>query len=180
MDLHTFEYRDPAALINEVAERVPLSEDAVYVVLVARPDTAQDIVSVRRLGTPALIDDYIEACRELHDVMQTLPIPDRPHPLDHSVMTLVVRPGPCVFGPNESRWMNAWRYSNHFANAFSGGVILVTEHGWCDFMTNEAGHSPTMATSHHGHDVHPRVVPLEAARVPVQQRQPGLGTYLGD
>lgn len=40
--------------------------------------------------------------------------------------------------------MAAWRYSIHLANAFDGSMILVTEHGWCDFMTEEAGHSPAM------------------------------------
>lgn len=39
----------------------------------------------------------------------------------------------------------AWRYSNHLTNAFDGGVMLVTEHGWADFMTDYAGHSPAMA-----------------------------------
>jgi len=57
-------------------------------------------------------------------------------------MTFVVRPGPCVFGPNESHWLYAWRYSNHFTNAYSSHIILVTEHGWCDFMTHQAGLTP--------------------------------------
>lgn len=110
-----------------------------------RPATEQRIVTLRRLQTPALVDDYEDARAELYDVMQTLPIADHPHPLDHSVMTIVVRPGPCVFGPNESCWFMAWRYSNHLTNAYVGDLILVTEHGWCDFMTYEAGHSPVMA-----------------------------------
>jgi hypothetical protein len=144
MDLARYEYRDPARLVAEVAARVPLVEDTVHVALVRSPSTEQRIVTTRTLETPALIDEYEEASAELRGVMQSLPIPDRPAPLDHSVMTFVVRPGLCVFGPNESLWMLAWRYSHHFTNAYDGYVSLVTEHGWCDFMTRFADHEPAM------------------------------------
>ena len=117
----------------------------MHVVLVARPSSEQRIVTIRRLATPALIDDWHSASNEIYDVMQELPIPDRPARPDHSVLTVVVRPGLCVFGPNEGRWMSAWSYSNHFRNCFDGSVILVTEHGWADFMTDTAGHSPALA-----------------------------------
>jgi hypothetical protein len=60
-------------------------------------------------------------------------------------VTFVVRPGLCVFGPNEGRWMSAWRYSNHLTNCFSGDVVLVTEHGWAALMADAGGHSPAMA-----------------------------------
>jgi hypothetical protein len=40
--------------------------------------------------------------------------------------------------------VSAWRYSNHLTNAFDGRMILVTEHGWTDFMTDTAGYSPAM------------------------------------
>jgi len=77
--------------------------------------------------------------------MQRLPIPDRPAPLDHSVMTVVARRGLCVFEPNEGHWMSAWRYSNHFTNAFDGTVMLVTEHGWSDFSTDTGGTTPSLS-----------------------------------
>jgi hypothetical protein len=144
MELSTYEYRDPSRLIWQLARRVQLSAGMVYVVLVARPSTEQRIVTTRALDLPALIGDYQEACEELQNVMRLLPIPAGPPPPDHSVETVLVRPGLCVFGPNESRWMEAWRYSNHLTNAFVGDLILVTEHGWCDFMTYEAGHSPAL------------------------------------
>ena len=41
--------------------------------------------------------------------------------------------------------MRAWQLSNHVADTFNGGVILVTEHGWSDFITDAAGHTPAMA-----------------------------------
>jgi hypothetical protein len=142
MELEPFEYRDHARLVNEVNRRVALEENTVHVALVHEPSTLQRVVSVTTLATPAVIDDYVEACAELTELMQRLPIPDEPRPPRHSVMTFVVRPGRCVFGPNEGRWMSAWRYSHHFRNAYDGRVTLVTEHGWCDFMTYEAGHMP--------------------------------------
>lgn len=144
MKLKSYEFRDPARLVEEVAERVPLSPGAVYVVLVAHPSTAQRVVEVRRLESPAMIDDYWDARAELCELMRQLPIPEHPPPPRHAALTVVVRPGLCVFGPNEGRWMSAWRYSNHLTNAFDGDLILVTEHGWTDLMTEFAGHSPAM------------------------------------
>ncbi|HET6625950.1 MAG TPA: hypothetical protein VFG63_06135 [Nocardioidaceae bacterium] len=145
MTLRSYDFRSPGELIDQVAAAVPLVEDAAYLVLVARPSTEQRIVTIRRLQTPALIDNYHEASDEIYDVMQTFPIPERPARPDHSVVTVLVRPGLCVFGPNEGAWMDASKYSNHLRNAFNGGPILVTEHGWCDFMTDTAGLSPAMA-----------------------------------
>ena len=144
-DMHSFEFRDPAKLINEIAQRVPLAEDTAYVALVAHPSTEQRLVTVRQLSTPALIDDYEEAIDELGDVMESLEIPGATRPPSHSVITIVVRPGLCVFGPNEGCWMSAWRYSNHFRDCYDGGVVLVTEHGWSDFMNESAWCSPAMA-----------------------------------
>jgi hypothetical protein len=141
MQLEPFEYRDHARLVHEVDRRVALVENSAYVALVYKPSTTQRLVTVRRLGTPGVIDRYEDACTELREVMQGLPIPDAPRP-QHSVMTFVVRPGACVFGPNERNWLFAWRYSNHLTQAFTSNLILVTEHGWCDFMTHEAGAAP--------------------------------------
>ena len=146
MPREPYEYRDPAAVIAEVARRVPLIEDTAYLVLVANPSTEQRIVTVQRFDTPALIDDYDEPMKEIRARVQALPIPDVVPPT-HSLLTVLVRPGLCVFGPNESVWLNAWRYSNHLARAFGSELILVTEHGWCDFMTECAGTEPALAQS---------------------------------
>ena len=145
MNLEPYEFRSPARLIEQVAAQVPLAPNSAYVALVAQPSTEQRIVAIRRLESPALIDDWQAARDVLHDLLRELPIPDEPHQPSHSVVTVLVRPGYCVFGPNEGSWMRAWQLSNHFANTFNGGVILVTEHGWSDFMTDAAGHTPAMA-----------------------------------
>jgi hypothetical protein len=144
MTLHSYEFRSPAQLIEQVADEVPLVPGTAYVVLVAHPSTEQRIVAIRRLETPALIDDWYDASEEIHHVMRELAIPEEPRPPQHSALTVVVRRGYCAFGPNEGAWMNAWSYSNHLTNAFHGGLILVTEHGWADFMTDAAGHSPAL------------------------------------
>ena len=47
-------------------------------------------------------------------------------------------------GPNEGQWFLAWRYVNHFQRLFSGDLILVTEHGWTDFMTKLGGAEPSL------------------------------------
>ena len=49
MTLHTYEFRDPEALLVELAARVPFTEDTAYLVLVAHPSTEQRIVRVERL-----------------------------------------------------------------------------------------------------------------------------------
>ncbi|MGH8967342.1 MAG: hypothetical protein ACRDXB_18725, partial [Actinomycetes bacterium] len=130
----------------DVAQRVPLIEDTAYLALVAQPSTEQRIVTVQRFTTPALIDDYDEPREEIRARVDALPIPDA-FPITHSLLTVLVRPGLCVFGPNESVWLAAWRYSNYMARAFGSELILVTEHGWCDFVTECADTEPALARS---------------------------------
>lgn len=145
MTLHSYEVRCVEKLVRDVAAEVSFVAGNVYVALVAHPSTEQRLVAVRRLRTPALIDDWNDASIELCDLMQSFKIPDRPRPPRHSAVTFVVRRGLCVFGPNEGTWMSAWRYSHHYTNAYDGGLVLVTEHGWVDFMTAAAGHTPATA-----------------------------------
>lgn len=143
MSLENYEFRDPAALIDEVAHRVPLREGTAYVALVAHPSSDQRIVAIERLNAPAVLDHYEDARDELYDTMQRLPIPDT-FPLTHATVTIVVRRGLCVLGPSEGHWLSAWRYSNHLTGSFTGDLILVTEHGWTDFMTGHADTSPAL------------------------------------
>jgi len=63
---------------------------------------------------------------------------------EHALVTVVVRPGRCVFGPNELVWSKGWRYANHLQAVFDGDLVLVTEHGWLDLMSREAGFEPAM------------------------------------
>jgi hypothetical protein len=152
MKLERWDIKDPEQLIHDVAEQVTLTEDTAYVVLVRRPSTRQEVVEIRKLDLPALLDDDDNISGELCDMVQSFGIPDTRECL-HAVVTVIVRPGRCVIGPNEAVWFRGWRYSNHFARTFDGDLILVTEHGWTDMMTDFAGPEPRMASSRATGDV---------------------------
>jgi hypothetical protein len=145
MTLRPWQLHDPARLLTEISEHLPLVEDTALLALVRHPSTEQELVGVERLRTPALIDDWQEASDEIYEQMQRFQIPDRPRRPEHAGVTVIVREGLCVLGPNEGQWYRAWRYSNHLRNAFDGGLILVTAHGWVDVLTDSAGLSPAMA-----------------------------------
>jgi hypothetical protein len=150
MALEPWDIKDPDLLIRAVAELVPLAEDTAYVVLVRRPSTQQEIVEIRKLDLPALLDDDDDISDELRDAVRSFGVPDTRECL-HAVVTVLVRPGLCVMGPNEAVWLKGWRYANHFVRAFDGDLILVTEHGWTDFMTRFAGHAPRMESACRSH-----------------------------
>lgn len=144
--LEPYEFRDPAALMAELAERITLDEGSVHLVLVERPSTVQRLVRVDRLRSPAELLSPEEAERaedEMRDVIERWPLPEA-RPPNHSWVRVIVRSGWCVFGPNEGQWFAAERYLNHLQPLYSGTTILVTEHGWVDFMTYAAGRTPAM------------------------------------
>lgn len=143
MELQSFDLRDPAHLIDEIAAREPLQEDTAYLALVQHPSTTQRLVAVKRLDLPALLDDGEDISDDLCRAARSFGIGWHGRP-EHMVMTVLVRPGRCVIGPNELVWSNGWRYSNHLESLFTGDLMLVTEHGWVDFMSKEAGHEPRM------------------------------------
>jgi hypothetical protein len=60
----------------------------------------------------------------------------------HSIMTIVARHGYAVFGPDEGAWLEAWLFSNHLSGAFSGELVVMTEHGWADQSTGWGGDEP--------------------------------------
>jgi len=144
MELKSYEFRAPAELIEAVAARVPLREDTAWLVLVANASTEQRVVRVDTLATPAMITEWETACDEMYDVISTWSVPDSVPPT-HSAVLVVVRRGPCVFGPNEKYWHLAWRYINHCRRMYDGDVILVTEHGWVDFRTEAADVEPALS-----------------------------------
>jgi hypothetical protein len=144
MELDPWELRDPAALVADIARRVPFEEDTSYVALVRLPSMAQQLIAVKRLPLPAFLDDDDEIGDALCRMTRSFGIGFTGRAPEHAVVTVVVRPGRCLFGPNEAVWCKGWRYSNHLESVYSGDLILVTEHGWADFMSGEAGHQPAM------------------------------------
>ncbi len=143
MDIEPWDLRDPERLITDVATRTVLKDDTVLAVLVRQPSTEQKIVAVRRLDLSARQEGFEELRDVLCDLARSFPLPDV-RPPRHALVTVIVRRGRCVFGPNEGNWLSGWRYSNHFAPVYDSGLILVTEHGWADFMSQFAGHEPRL------------------------------------
>lgn len=139
-----YKLRDPATLMHEIADAVDLTEDTAYVALVHHPSTRQRLLSVERLAIPALLDDDDDISEDLCEIACSFGIGWRQRTFEHLLTTVVVRPGRCVFGPNESVWLSGWRYANHCESMFTGDLILVTEHGWDDFMSGETGYHPRM------------------------------------
>ena len=145
MTLESHELRDPGRLVHEIAASIDLVEDTAYVALVHHPSTRQRLLSVQQLEIPALLDDDDDISEQLCTAARSFGVGWHRRSPEHLLTTLIVRPGRCVFGPNEAVWFRGWRYSNHAESLHSGDLILVTEHGWTDFMTGCAGRSPSMA-----------------------------------
>lgn len=147
--LKPYELRDPDRLIREVAERITLVEDTSWLALVHHPSTDQRLVQVDPLPIPALLDDDDDISAHLRTAAEAFGIgwgePGRGP--DHMAVTIIVRPGYAVFGPNEGVWCKGWRYANHLQSLHTGELMLVTQHGWADFMTDAAGHKPRMVSS---------------------------------
>lgn len=143
MTLEAFEIRDPERLIKDVANIVDLVEDSAYAVLVRAPSTAQQVVEARLLEIPALLDDDDDIRDHLCGIARSFDLPDV-RPPRHALVTVLVRSGRCVIGPNEGVWLRGWRYSNHLAPVYDSDIILVTEHGWTDLLTTWAGHEPAL------------------------------------
>ncbi len=146
-ELKPYELRDPGALIHEVAATVVLAEDTAWLALVHHPSTTQRLIRVDPLPIPALLDDDDDISDHLRAATEAFGLGwTREHGPLHMVVTIVVRPGFTVLGPNEGVWFRGWRYANHGESAYTGELVLVTEHGWVDFMTDACGHEPRMAS----------------------------------
>ena len=100
-------------------------------------------MDIRGLDSPALVDADDHLSAELRVAAESFGIPDTRECL-HAFVTVLVRPGRCVIGPNEAVWLNGWRYANHLQRAFSGELVLVTEHGWVAWPSDAAGRAPHM------------------------------------
>jgi hypothetical protein len=147
MALAPYQYRNPGEVVADVAARHELVEGDAFLALVDEPSGRQDVVHVTRVSSEQWVGlDEFGRSQLLSDAAQAMPIPKglpRGGPR-HSIMTIVARRGLTVMGGAEAHWLTAWRYSNHLTNAYAGGLILVTEHGWTDFMTRSGGHEPRL------------------------------------
>lgn len=145
MELKPYELRSARELIETIATHVDLHEDESYLALVEAPSREQRLVALRRLALPALLEDTDNIREHLRNATRdiTADLPDVRRP-NHSLVTIVVRPGRCMVRRNELIWLNGWRYSNHIRPVFDSDMILVTEHGWHSLLTHESGETPVM------------------------------------
>lgn len=147
MKLSQYEYRDPAQVVRDVADRHPLQAGDVLLALVHRPSTDQEVVAVTRLVPERWQGiDQFDRAELLAEHVRAMPIPEwRAEAPEHSIMTIVARFGWCLMGPSEGEWLSAWLFSNHLCHTFSGDLILVAEHGWTDFTTGLGGDDPRLS-----------------------------------
>ena len=145
MTSHDYDIRDHDRLLADIEEQVVLLDGTAHLALVADVSRTQRLIRVDTLATPAEIFDDDAPSEELCEIVEGWEIPwvrgQRP---THTPVLVVVRRGLCVFGPNESMWLTADRYANHVADLWTMQLILVTEHGWLDFMTYNAGSTPAL------------------------------------
>jgi len=144
MALEDLRLRNAQQLLDDVASRTPLVDDSVTLVLVERPCTRQRVLAVRRLDVPADQTDDYSLSRLLFEEMQTLPIPPRDRDRPTIVVTVIARRGFNVWTRTEKNWAMAWRYSNHFTDAFDEDIIVVTEHGWASLQSHAGGYEPRL------------------------------------
>jgi hypothetical protein len=144
MKLKPYEFRDPGGLLRDLAVRTRLESGAAFLLLVEHPSTEQRILRIDRLCTPAEITDDETACDEMRDVIATYDLPDT-YPITCAVMLVVVRPGLCVTSDSQKWWHRAWRYVNHGRALYSGDLMVVTEHGWWDTMSDLGDVRPCLA-----------------------------------
>jgi hypothetical protein len=147
MTAEDWQLRDPGRIVADVMADHPLRGGDAFVLCVRDAPREQAVTSVVRIDPAHWRNlDRDGQSQFLARTAQCLPIPDwqRGAPPNHSIVTLVVRRGLAVIGPAEAEWMVAWHYSNHLMHAFSADLILVTEHGWADFMTGWGGYEPSL------------------------------------
>ena len=140
------ECRHPGRMLTELVKTHPLMASDVLLVLVRDPARTQRIEHVTRLERQdwATIDQD-DMSDVIYREVNAMPIPawDKKGP-KHTLVTIVARHGFTVLGPRETKWLIAWRYSNHLTNAYSGSLMIVTEHGWTDFMSGTGGATPRL------------------------------------
>jgi hypothetical protein len=145
--LQTFEYRDPGAVVGDIMRQHDVRAGDIYLALVHEPNVAQEVVHTTYAPREEWVGlDQHDLSEFIRDKAQAMPVPDwreRGSPR-HSIATVVFRRGLTVFGAEEALWLDAWMFSNHLMCAFSGGMILVTEHGWADFMSDLGASTPAL------------------------------------
>lgn len=156
-ELEPWDIRDLDQLMHEVNDRTGLPENTAWLVQVEDPPTEQRIVRIEQFshGSPAqwwppgVEPDRWEhrwrpARDEFYEYVESWTVPDVVPPR-HLCLIVTVRRGICDFGLAEFDWLNTDRYLNACQPIFKGGVVVVTEHGWADFMSKQGAATPALA-----------------------------------
>jgi hypothetical protein len=146
MDLEPYDLRDPQQLLDDVCRTNDLVEGDLLIVLVEDPSVRQNLIDVRRLEARDWQDlDQLMRSDMLRRVAESLPLDvhkqGAPH---HLLLTILVRRGLTVIDGRDAEVLEGWRYANHLMPTFDGGLLVVTEHGWHDWLTGCAGHTPAL------------------------------------
>lgn len=146
MDLEPYDLRDPRQLLHDVCRADPLAEGDLLIVLVEEPSTRQHVVTVRRLAAHRWQGlNQMDRSDVLRREAEALPLDlRRREPPRHLLLTILVRRGLTVLDGTDAEVLEGWRYANHLMPVFDGGLLVVTEHGWYDWLTGLAGHTPAL------------------------------------
>ncbi|MDN5851579.1 MAG: hypothetical protein L0K86_01815 [Actinomycetia bacterium] len=139
--LHDF--HDIADLMDQIGTTHRLYDGAVLLALVRDPETTQEIVQLSHVPAGAYADDAT-ADKQLDDLLTSLPVEER-REIRYRTLTIVCRRGYTVMGEIDLRWSNALKYGWKPGGCLTTAQVVVTEHGWAEFMTGEAGHEPALA-----------------------------------
>ena len=136
------DFRDIADLMDQIGTAHRFYDGAVLLALIRDPETTQEIVQVSHLPAGAYADDAT-ADKQVDDLLGSLPVEDR-REIGYRTLTIVVRRGFTVMGEIDLRWSDALKYGWKPDGCLTTAQVAVSEHGWVEFMTGEAGRTPAM------------------------------------
>ena len=152
MTLRDYDLRDPGAVVGHVLDAHRPRDGDAYLTLVHDPPGAQTVVHVTPVpSTQWSALDELDRSEFLRGRVHELAIDAPPfdittrRPPEHALVTVIARSGLAVFGAAELDWLLAWRYSNHHVRVYDAGLVLVTEHGWVDFISQRGASTPSVA-----------------------------------
>lgn len=138
---------DPARLLRDLRQRMPLTAGQSVLCQVERPATDQLLVAhtvVWRGRGPA---DEMEARDDVEEAMRGIGhrdwVWDDDVRLSSSVVVVVIRDGRAVTRSSDFHLAYALRYANNPFQALLGDLIVVTPHGWIAVCDDVAGLEPT-------------------------------------
>ncbi len=153
---HPWELTDTVTTLTDI---MTVSRPRPGDVVVARVEIATQALSGFRLvqapAAPLVLDASRESDEQLHALSDRLA--DAARDLGSSTMpegarwsvptgilvTVVCRTGRTVTTANEWQWASAWRYANHFTDAYNGDIFAMTPHGWIS-LEGRAGLRPAL------------------------------------